>query len=94
MNIYCLIYFVKFYNTILFKRFYPLKYVREFVEICELCEKSCLINSNILIELDNCSKTILEIILDICLYYFTKSSKHVIKENTENFIAEQEKIYN
>ena len=93
-TIYCLIYFIKFYNTILFKRFYPLKYVREFVEICELCEKSCLINSNILIELDNCSKTILEIILDICLYYFTKSSKHVIKENTENFIAEQEEIYN
>ena len=93
-TIYCLINFVKFYNTILFKRFYSEKYINHFLEICELCEKSCLINSNILIEIDNNSKTILEIILDICLYYFTKISKKVIKENTDNFINEQTSIYN
>ena len=93
-TIYCLIYFVKFYNTILFKRFYQERYIFHFLEICELCDKSCLINSNILVELDNCYKTVLEIILDICLYYFTKISKKVIKENTDDYISQQTSIFN
>ena len=76
-TIYCLIYFLKFYYNILFKKLYPEKYIINFINICKLCSKSCLINSNILIELnDSSSKTILEIILDVCMNYVIKSCQH------------------
>ena len=75
-SVYCLIYLLKFYNNILFKRLYPEKYIKEFIKMCELCFKTSLIYSNILINLDDCYKTILEIILDICLNYIILSSKH------------------
>ena len=75
-SVYCLIYLLKFYNNILFKRLYPEKYIKEFIKMCELCFKTSLIYSNILINLDDCYKTILEIILDICLNYIVLSSKH------------------
>ena len=74
-TIYCLIYFLKLYNNILFKRLYPENYITNFIDICQLCCKSCLINSNILVNIGTCSKTVLEIILDICIYYITKSSR-------------------
>ena len=101
-TIYCLIHFLKFFNNILFKRLYSEKYIDCFINICELCHKSCLINFNILINLDNCSKTILEIILDICLFYMIKSSRQFyldplpIEEinnvKNESIIKEQELI--
>ena len=76
-TIYCLINFLKFYYIILFKKLYPEKYIISFINVCKLCSKSCLINSNILIEFkDSSSKTILEIILDICMNYIIKSCKH------------------
>ena len=74
-TIYCLIYFVKFYNNFLFERLYPEKYIKNFLEICDLCIKSCLINTSIFVEIGNGSKTILELILDICLKYIANSSK-------------------
>ena len=74
-TIYCLIYFIKFYNDILFKKLYDEKYINNFINICKLCCTSCLINSNILVEIGDCSKTILEIILDICIYYVSFSTK-------------------
>ena len=100
-TIYCLIYFLKFYNSILFKKLYPEKYIQTFINICELCDKSCLINSNILVDLENSSKTILEIIIDICLHYIIKTSKQFFKPNpdvinnvnNESVIKEQKLIY-
>ena len=103
-TIYCLIYFIKFYNNILLKRLYPEKYLNNFISICELCIKSCLINSNILIEVGKGSKTILEIIMDICLNYIIKSStqfyapklkiEEVNNVKNENLINEQNSIIN
>jgi hypothetical protein len=55
-TIYCLIYYVKFYNTILFKRLYEKKYIENFINVCKLCNKICLINSNILVELGDFQK--------------------------------------
>jgi hypothetical protein len=101
-TIYCLIYYVKFYNTILFKRLYEKKYIENFINVCKLCNKICLINSNILVELGDFSKTILEIILDICLHYITHSSRQFydplpIDEinlvRNESILYEQSKIY-
>jgi len=101
-TIYCLIYFVKFYNSILLKKLYPEKYIINFINICKLCCNSCLINSNILVDLENSSKTILEIIIDICLHYIIKTSKQFFDPNPEetnnvkkeSVIKEQEIIYN
>ena len=76
-TVYCLIYLLKFYNDILFRRLYPEKYIQEFIKVCQLCKESYLIYSNFLIKLsDDCYKTISEIILDICLNYIILSSKH------------------
>ena len=100
--IYCLINFLKFYNNILFKKVYPLKYIENFVDICELCFKSCLIYYNILIEIDNftfITKTPLEIILDICIFYITLTSGKYCENLSEEeitkdiIIEEQRKIY-
>ena len=102
-TIYCLISFLKFFNNILFKRLYSDKYIDCFINICELCHKSCLINSNILIELENCQKTILEIILDICIHYMIKSSRQfdldplpseeINNVRNDSIIKEQELIF-
>ena len=102
-TIYCLIYFLKFYNTILFKRFYPEDYINNFLGICELCDESCLINSNILINFGGISKTIIEIILDICMNYLIKCFKHFYEPasfeeinniRNENIINEQNLLFN
>ena len=102
-TIYCLIYFIKFYNNILFKKLYDEKYINNFINICKLCCTSCLINSNILIEVEDCSKTILEIILDICIYYVTNSTRLFFNPSSfieinflkkENVKKEQIAIYN
>ena len=75
-TIYCLIFFLKLYNHILFKRLYPENYITNFIDVCQLCCKSCLINSNILVDIGSCNKTVLEIILDICIYYIINSSRY------------------
>ena len=75
--IYIIINFLKFYHIILFKKLVSLKFIQNFVEVCELCCKSSLIYSNIFIEIEEDSditKTPLEIILDICIFYITFSS--------------------
>ena len=101
-TIYCLIHFIKFYNTILFKRFYSEKYIQNFIYVCKLCDESCLINSNILIEVGDTSKTIIEIIFDICINYLIKSYKNfydplpIEKVNNvkkDNIINEQNIIF-
>ena len=103
-GVYCLIYLVKFYNNILFKKLYPEKYITQFIEVCELCKKYYLINSNILVKLDdNCYKIMLEIILDVCLNYIILSSQHFYKPlsfeqingvRKDDIIKEQELLYN
>ena len=72
--IYIIINFLKFYHIILFKKLVYQKFIQNFVEVCELCCKSSLIYSTILIDIDEDSditKTPLEIILDICIFYLT-----------------------
>ena len=69
-TIYCLIFFLKLYNHILFKRLYPENYITNFIDVCQLCCKSCLINSNILVDIGSCNKTVLEIILDKIFFFY------------------------
>ena len=106
--IYCLINFLKFYNTIFFKKVYSKKFIENFVEICELCNKICLVNYNILIEIEireneyysPIEKTPLEIILDICIFYLTLTSNKYSEDfledeiNKDTLIEEQRIIYN
>ena len=100
--IYCLINFLKFYYNILFKKIYSEKYIQNFADICELCCKCGLIYSNILIETDEKSeitKTPLEIILDICVFYITLTSNKFNENvfdnniNKDTIIEEQRIIY-
>ena len=100
--IYCLINFLKFYHNILFKKIYSEKFIQNFVNICELCCKCGLIYSNILIEIDEdleITKTPLEIILDICVFYTTLTSNKYNENifdnniNKDNIIEEQKIIY-
>ena len=70
--IYIIINFLKFYYKILFTKVVGEKFILHFLEIFDLCCKSSLIYSNILIETEEYSgitKTPLEMILDICFYY-------------------------
>ena len=79
-SIYCLIYLIKFYNHIFFKRLYPQKYILEFINICDICTNSFLIHTNILIKLEKCSKTLLEIVLDTFLYYLIFSTNYFLSK--------------
>ena len=106
--IYCLINFLKFYNNIFFNKVYSKKFIENFVEICELCNKICLVNYNILIEIEIkeyeyyslIEKTPLEIILDICIFYITLTSNKYNENlfddeiNRDTLIEEQRIIYN
>ena len=101
-SIYCIIYLIKFYHDIFMERLYPEKYIQEFIDICEICIKSCLLYSNILIKFENCSKIILEIILDTFLNYILVTTNHYCKPlspekinelTNEIIIKEQEMIY-
>ena len=101
--IYCLINFLKFYNNILFKKLYTVKFIQNFINICKLFCKSCLIHSNILIEIEensNILKTPLEAILDICIFYISYSSREYCKKlsnneiNKDTIAEEQNIIYN
>ena len=84
-TIYCLIYSLKLYNHILFKRLYPENFITNFIDVCQLCCKSCLINSNILVDIGTCTKTVLEIILDICIYYIINSSRYYYEPGSLSF---------
>ena len=101
--IFCLINFLKFYSNILFKKLYSSSFIQNFVDISELCCKSSLIYSNILINADEDSsitKTPLEIILDICIFYTTLTSNKYCDDipdegiNKDILIEEQNIIYN
>ena len=101
-SIYCLIYLIKFYSNILFKRLYSEKYILEFINICDICISSRLIHTNILIKLENCCKTLLEIVLDTFLHYAVFSTNYFLQKlNDEqkngvednSIIIEQELIY-
>ena len=98
--IYIIINFLKFYHIILFKKLVSQKFIQNFVEVCELCCKSSLIYSTILIDIDEDSditKTPLEIILDICIFYLTfcstKFSDNVLNNNiNKEVIGEEHRI--
>ena len=100
--IYLLINFLKFYNNIFFKKLYSVKFIQNFINICKLCCDCGLIHSNILIEAEENSyitKTPLEIILDICIFYVNLSSSKYCENLSENeinkdtIIEEQNIIY-
>jgi hypothetical protein len=100
--IYLLINFLKFYNNIFFKKLYSVKFIQNFINICKLCCDCGLIHSNILIEVEENSyitKTPLEIILDICIFYVNLSSSKYCENLSENeinkdtIIEEQNIIY-
>lgn len=79
--IYCLINFLKFYNSILFKKIYSKRYIENFINLCEIIYKSSLIYSNILINADfGRTKTLVEIILDICICYINLTSKELLEK--------------
>ena len=101
--IYILINFLKFYHNHLFKRLVSENIIQNFVDICELCCKTSLIYSNILIEVDeefNITKTPIEIILDICIFYISLSSTKFSENSFEKdinkdvIVEEQKIIYN
>ena len=91
--IFCIISFLKFYHDIFFKKTYSMEYIQNFELICDLCCKSSLIHSSILIEIDNISgitKTPLEIILDICIFYLTLTSSKYCENLADNDITKEE----
>ena len=88
--IYCLINFLKFYDTIFYQKIYSQKYVQNFIDICELCFKTSLIYSNILIEINETScieKVPLEIILDISIFYISLTSSKYCENLSDNEIS-------
>jgi hypothetical protein len=88
----CLINFLKFYYYIFSRRIYSERFVNNFIEICNICYNSGLIYSTILIEFEENSdkrKTILEIILDTCIYYIYSSSKKFLEETLQNDIDKE-----
>ena len=106
-TIFCIINFIKFYNNIIFnENLFNLicdeKYIQNFINICLFAHKTCLINSNILIEVkisaQKITKTIVEIIFDNCFYFMIHSNldiKNVDKESSSIKITRcQEIIYN
>ena len=89
-TIYCLINFVKFFYNILSNKIYPENYIKMFINLCKLCCETCLINSNILVDIENSSKTVVEIILDICINYIIKTCKLFFNpSNSEEIITDQ-----
>ena len=101
-SIFCLIELIKFYSNMFFKRLYDERYIGEFIEACKICMVSGLIHSNILIKIDNCYKTLLEIILDTIINYVIFSSNYYNQKLTteqmnnirrENITKEQDLIY-
>ena len=87
-NIFCLINFLKFYNSILLKKIYSENFFSSFINICNLCCDSGLIYSTILLSIkENNSiikKTILEIILDICMSYLYKNTDKLLDNPQSN----------
>ena len=100
--IYIIINFLKFYHSNLFRRLVSQNIIQNFVDVCELCCKTSLIYSNILIEVDeelNITKTPIEIILDICIFYINLSSTKFSENSFEkdinkDVIVEEQKIIN
>ena len=98
--IYCLINLLKFYNTILFKKIYSKRYIDNFINLCEILYKSSLIYSNILINTNfGITKTLVEIILDISIFYINLSSNKLLEKLSDSeykntLIEEQNTIYN
>jgi len=98
--IYCLINLLKFYNTILFKKIYSKRYIDNFIDLCEILYASSLIYSNILINTKyGRTKTIVEIILDISIFYINLTSNKLLEklldlEYKNTLIEQQNIIYN
>ena len=97
--IYCLINLLKFYNSILFKKIYSKRYIENFINLCEILYKSSLIYSNIYINVNNRAKTLVEIILDINIFYINLTSNKLLEklsdlEYKNTLIEEQNIIYN
>ena len=95
--IYCLINFLKFYNTILFKKIYPKRYIDNFINLCEILYKSSLIYSNILINTSfGSTKTLVEIILDISIFYINLTSNKLLEKLSDleykNTLIEEQNI--
>ena len=99
--IYCSINFLKFYYNILFKKIYSENLINIFIDLCNFFYNSNLIYSSILIEVEpGKSKTILETILDICIYYIYSTTNKFMEDSSSdnedgtNISNSQTSIYN
>ena len=100
--IYCLINYLKFFNTILFQNIFSIRFIQNFIILCDFYFKSSLIYSNILIRTEKNSdimKTPLEIIMDISIFYISLISKKYCDNSNKEYnkaeiIEEYSLIYN
>ena len=96
-NLFCIINFLKFYNSILLKKIYSEAFFSCFIDLCNLCCSSGLIYSTILLNIkeNNCNikKTILELILDICISYLYKNTDKLL-DNPQSDDKDEEVLSN